>query len=333
MNTFSSILNTIQQGQFSPVYLLMGEEPYFIDQISDRLMARVVEEHARDFDMTVLYGKDTNVDQILEAVKRYPMLGNQQLIIVREAQYLERSIDQLASYCAKPQAQTVLVLCYKYKKVDQRKKVVKNITQNGIVFLSKALYDDKVPSWIAERATHFKLSLAQTSLGMLAAYLGSDLGKIDRELEKLSLALGESTEVTPALIEKHIGFSKAFNVFELQKALGARNLHLAYRIVQYMAQNPNQHPITVTVSTLFSFFQKLFMYHSLPSPSQAAKALGVHPFFVKDYEAASKKFSLRQTAQVFTVLQTIDRKSKGVGAHNYPVSELMKEMVLKIVSV
>lgn len=332
MNEVSSIQNAILKGEFAPVYLLMGEEPYFIDQISNLLLERVVEESARDFDSTIFYGKETHPDQILEAAKRYPMLGAHQLVVVREAQYLDRSLDKLTDYCTQPQPQTVLVLCYKYKKIDQRKKIAKAIANSGVVFTSKPLYDDKIPSWIATRSKQYQLDFTPQSSGMLASYLGSDLGKIDRELEKLSLAVPAQSQISPELIEQHIGFSKSFNAFELQKALGVRDLQHAFRIVQYIAQNPNQHPFVLIVSTLFSFFQKLFMYHSLSSKAEAAKTLGVHPFFIRDYEKAAQKFTLKQTAQVFTILKEIDLKSKGVGANNYRTDELLKEMVLKIVS-
>ena len=311
----------------------MGTEPFFIDQITAALMGTVVDEMARDFDTTVVYGKETTVDQIVEAAKRFPMMGAHQLIVVKEAQYLDRSIDQLASYCAAPQPQSVLVLCYKHKKLDKRKKVYKTIASNGQILETKPLYDNQVGGWIEQRGKGYGFSFQPQALAMLVAYLGSDLGKIDKELEKLTNSVPSGTEITPEVIEQNIGYSKDFNSFELQNALGQRNLALCYRIVKYMGNNPSQHPFPLTISVVFNFFQKLFMFHGIKNPADAHRVLGVSPYFVKDYQAAAQKYSMRQTAKVLQLLNEYDLKSKGVGASNLPLEELMKEMVLKIVSV
>ena len=311
----------------------MGTEPFFIDQITAALMGTVVDEMARDFDTTVVYGKETTVDQIVEAAKRFPMMGAHQLIVVKEAQYLDRSIDQLASYCAAPQPQSVLVLCYKHKKLDKRKKVYKSIASNGQILETKPLYDNQVGGWIEQRGKGYGFSFQPQALAMLVAFLGSDLGKIDKELEKLTNTVPSGTEITPEVIEQNIGYSKDFNSFELQNALGQRNLALCYRIVKYMGNNPSQHPFPLTISVVFNFFQKLFMFHGIKNPADAPRVLGVSPYFVKDYQAAAQKYSMRQTAKVLQLLNEYDLKSKGVGASNLPLEELMKEMVLKIVSV
>ena len=311
----------------------MGTEPFFIDQITAALMGTVVDEMARDFDTTVVYGKETTVDQIVEAAKRFPMMGAHQLIVVKEAQYLDRSIDQLASYCAAPQPQSVLVLCYKHKKLDKRKKVYKTIASNGQILETKPLYDNQVGGWIEQRGKGYGFSFQPQALAMLVAFLGSDLGKIDKELEKLTNSVPSGTEITPEVIEQNIGYSKDFNSFELQNALGQRNLALCYRIVKYMGNNPSQHPFPLTISVVFNFFQKLFMFHGIKNPADAPRVLGVSPYFVKDFQAAAQKYSMRQTAKVLQLLNEYDLKSKGVGASNLPLEELMKEMVLKIVSV
>lgn len=311
----------------------MGTEPFFIDQITAALMGTVVDQMARDFDTTVVYGKETTVDQIVEAAKRFPMMGAHQLIVVKEAQYLDRSIDQLASYCAAPQPQSVLVLCYKHKKLDKRKKVYKTIASNGQILETKPLYDNQVGGWIEQRGKGYGFSFQPQALAMLVAFLGSDLGKIDKELEKLTNSVPSGTEITPEVIEQNIGYSKDFNSFELQNALGQRNLALCYRIVKYMGNNPSQHPFPLTISVVFNFFQKLFMFHGIKNPADAPRVLGVSPYFVKDYQAAAQKYSMRQTAKVLQLLNEYDLKSKGVGASNLPLEELMKEMVLKIVSV
>lgn len=311
----------------------MGSEPYFIDQITDALLATVVEETARDFDTTIVYGKETTVDQIIEAAKRFPMMGNYQLIVVKEAQYLDRTIDQLLNYCSSPQTQSVLVLCYKHKNLDKRKKVYKAIAKVGQILDTKPLYENQVGGWIAQRGKFYGLSFQPQSLAMLVAFLGSDLGKIDKELMKLTHSAAKGVEITPEHIEQYIGYSKDFNSFELQKALGQRNLAMSYRIVKYMGNNPSQHPFPLTIAVVFNFFQKLFMFHGLKSNTDAPKVLGVSPYFIKDYQAAAEKYSMRQSARVLQLLKEYDLKSKGVGAQNMPMEELMKEMVLKIVSV
>lgn len=311
----------------------MGTEPFFIDQVTDQLQAKVVEESARDFDCTILYGKETNIDQIVEAAKRFPMMGDRQLIVVREAQYLDRSIEKLESYALNPHSQTVLVLCYKHKVLDKRKKIVKAIADKGMVLTTKPLYDNQIGGWVAEAAKGFDFRFHPHALALLISFLGNDLGKIHKALEKLTHTLEKGSEITPEHIETYFDYSKDFNSFELQKALGQRNLSQAYRIVQYMAVNASQHPFPLTISVVFNFFQKLFMYHGLARTSDAAKVLGVSPYFVKDYQAAAQKYDMKQTAKVLQLLHEFDLKSKGVGAQNIPLEELMKEMILRIVSV
>ncbi len=311
----------------------MGKEAFFIDQITERLMSRVVEESARDFDLTVLYGKETTADQIIEAAKRFPMMGQQQLIVVREAQYLERNFDQLTPYFSHPQAQTVLVLCYKHKQLDKRKKAYKAIAKVGVILDAKPLYENQIGNWIVQEAKQYDFRFHPHAIALLIAFLGTDLGKISKEIEKLSLNIALGSEVTPDHIETYIGYSKEFNSFELQNALGQRNLSHAFRIVQYMAGNSSQHPFPLTVTVVFNFFQKLFMYHGLSVPADAPSILGISPFFIKDYQIAAQKYTMKQTAAVLGILKEFDLKSKGVGAQNLPHEELMKEMILKIVSV
>ena len=311
----------------------MGAESFLIDQVADKLLQTLVDESARDFDLSIFYGKDTSIDHIIETAKRYPMVGARQLILVREAQYLDRSIDQLLAYAQSPQSQTVLVLCYKHKKLDKRKKVVKAIMEKGVVLETKPLYDNQVSSWILQRATHFGFKCQPHASALLTSFLGNDLGKLNNAFEKLSYSLPAHTEISPDHIERYIGYSKAYNNFELQNALGQRNLSMALRIVQYMAENPTQNPFQLTLTVMFNFFQKLFIFHGLPNPADAAKVLGVNPYFIGDYKAAAKVYSMKQTAAVMTILRDFDLKSKGVGANNAPLDALLKEMILSIVSV
>lgn len=333
MKETNQILSQIKRAEYAPVYLLMGTEPYFIDQVSNALIENVVDETARDFDLTIMYGKESHPDQIIEAAKRFPMLGKHQLIVVKEAQYLDRTLELLIPYLESPQPQTILVICYKNKVVDKRKKIYKAFQSAGVVLSTKPLYENQVAQWISEEVKNNNLKITPQSSALLIAYLGTELGKINSELNKLKHNLESNSEITPDLIERHIGISKDFNSFELQKALVTRNISHCYRIIQSMSANPSQHPLPLIIGALFNFFQRLFMFHSLSSTDDAPKILGVSPFFIKDYQSASQHFSMRQTAKVLEVLKEFDLKSKGVGADNLPLKELLKEMVLKIGSI
>ena len=235
MKDINQILSSIKKGDYAPVYLLMGTEPFFIDQVTKVLSSHVVEEQARDFDSTIFYGKEILPEQIIETAKRFPMMGSHQLVVVREAQYLDKTIDFLVPYLENPQSQTVLVLCYKHKKLDKRKKSYKAIAKSGVVLETKPLYDNQVADWIKDRGLRYGFNFHPHAPPLLVSFLGTDLSKIDKELEKLSNRVEEGEEITPAIIEKHIGYSKDFNGFELQKSLGKRDLEHSFRIIRYMA--------------------------------------------------------------------------------------------------
>lgn len=325
-------MSSIKKGSFAPIYLLMGTEPFFIDQVTNLLLNCVVDEHARDFDSTILYGKETLPEQIIETAKRFPMMGSHQLVVVREAQYLDRSMDSLLPYLENPQAQTVLIFCYKHKKLDKRKKSYKSIAKSGVILETKPLYQDQVATWIKDRGLKYNFNFHPDAIPLLVSFLGTNLGKIDKELQKLCNQVTQGQEITPSIIEKYIGYSKDFNGFELQKALGKRDLEHSFRIIRYMASNFKKHPITLTITILFNFFQKLLLFQGLPSPSKAPAVLGVSPYFVKDYQAAASFYSMKQIAQVIGHIKEADMKSKGVGAQNIPTEELLKELIIKIIS-
>ncbi len=331
MKNINNTLNSIKERKFVPIYLLMGTEPFFIDQIANALSTHVVEEHAKDFDYTIFYGKETRPEQIIEAAKRFPMMGKKQLIIIREAQYLDSSIESLTPYFEHPQEQTVLVLCYKHKKLDKRKKSYKAIDKKGVIVETKPLYENQAIDWIREQGLHYGINFHPQSLPLLISFLGTDLSKINKELEKLSSRVEKGGEITPVHIEKHIGYSKDFNVFELQKALGKRDLVHSLLIIKYMTSNNKKHPIVLTISGLFSFFQKLLLFHGVSSSSNAATVLGVNPYFLKDYQAAARFYSMKQVAQIIEYIKEADFKSKGLGAQNLSEEELLKELIIKIV--
>ncbi len=333
MHTVQSILNEIKAGDIRPLYFLMGEEAFFIDQISTFIETSVLDETQRGFDQTVLYGKDTSVDAILSCAKRFPMLAARQVIVVKEAQNLSRTIEDLLPYVKNPQQTTTLVICYKYKSIDKRKALYKALSKAHVVFESKKIYDSNIPSWISGELQKMNLKITPKASYLLSEFLGNDLAKISNELSKLQLVMGDNDLITPELIQINIGISKDFNNFELQKAIAQLDQKKAYQIVRYFSQNPNQHPMVLTVATLYSFFLKLMILHTVNdrNPKVLSRAIGVNPYFLNDYTAAAKNFPMRRISSVFQTLRTIDVKSKGVGANLKPL-DLYQELIFRILS-
>ncbi|MBS9773573.1 MAG: DNA polymerase III subunit delta [Tenacibaculum sp.] len=331
MNEIKNIVEDIKNGNLKPIYLLMGEEPYYIDKISGFIEENVLNEADKGFDQLVLYGRDVSVEDIVGSAKRYPMMAERQVIIVKEAQDLSKTIDKLESYAENPHQTTVLVLNYKYKKLDKRKKLYKVIAKNGLIYESKKLYENQVADWIVRVLSGKKYKIEPKASQMLVEFLGTDLTKIANELNKLTSVLQENTIINAGHIEENIGISKDFNNFELRKAIGQLNVVKANRIINYFAQNPKDNPLVVTISLLNSFFTQLLQYHGLKDKSKisVAKALGVNPYFVGDYVEASKNYPMRKVSQIITLLREADVKSKGVGA-NQTHSDILKELLFKI---
>ena len=310
----------------------MGEESYYIDQISAYIDKNLLSEEEKGFNQVVLYGRDVTIEDIVSQAKRYPMMAERQVVIVKEAQALSRDIDKLESYAANPQTSTVLVICYKYKKLDKRKKVYKLIAKSGVVFESKRLYENQVGDWIRRVMSGKGYVVEPKAAHMLVEFLGTDLSKIYNELEKLMLILPDGSTVTPLVIEENIGISKDFNNFELRKAVGEKDILKAHRIINYFAQNPKDNPMVVTIALLFGFFQQLLIYHGLPSTDKAsvAKALGVNPYFVSEYVTASRNYPMKKVSYIINLLRDADVKSKGVGAYNLSQGDLLKELLVGI---
>jgi len=332
MDKVRQIVSDIKNGNAKPIYFLMGDEPYYIDAISNYIEKNVLSEEEKGFNQMVLYGRDVSVSDIVDNAKRYPMMAEKQVVIVKEAQDLSRTIDQLESYANQPQPTTILVICYKYKKLDKRKKAYKAIAKNGVIFESKRLYDNQVPDWIRKVLAGKKYTISPKASQMLVEFLGTDLGKINNELEKLRLVIPQGTEITPTHIEENIGISKDYNNFELRSAIGERNVLKVNSIINYFAQNPKDNPTVVTVSLVYTFFAQLLKYHAATDKSKfaVAKILGVNPFFVKDYQVAARNYPMKKVSQVISLLREADLKSKGVGATNLSQGDLLKELLFKI---
>lgn len=310
----------------------MGEEPYYIDKLSAYIEENILTEDEKGFNQTVLYGRDVTMEDVISTSKRYPMMADKQVVIVKEAQDLSKNIDKLENYADNPMPSTVLVFCYKYKTLDKRKKVTKNLTKNGLVYESKKLYENQVGDWIKRVLQGKNYAIEPKAAAMLVEFLGTDLSKINNELEKLQIILPKGSTITPKIIEENIGFSKDFNVFELRKALGERNQLKAYQIAHYFAENPKDNPMVVTTSLVFAFFSNVLQYHGLKdkSPKNVAAVLKVNPYFLSDYNVALKNYPMKKVSQIVAALRDIDVKSKGVGANSLSNSDLLKEMLIKI---
>jgi DNA polymerase-3 subunit delta len=332
MDEVIKIVNDIKAGNIKPIYFLMGEEPYYIDKLAEYIEKNILSEEEKGFNQTVLYGRDVTVDDVVSAAKRYPMMADRQVIIVKEAQDLSRTIDKLETYASNPMETTVLVFCYKYKTLDKRKKVTKLLSQKGLVYESKKLYENQVGDWIKRVLSGKGYTIEPKANAMLVEFLGTDLSKINNELEKLQIILPKGTAITPTHIEENIGFSKDYNVFELRKAIGERNQIKAYKIAENFAHNPKDYPLVMTTGLVFGFFIQLLKYHGLKdkNPKNVATAIGVNPYFLKEYDLAIKNYPMKKVSQVVSALRDIDVKSKGVGANALPQSDLLKEMLYKI---
>lgn len=329
--TYEEIISNLQKKIYHPIYFLMGEETYFIDKISDYIADNVLAEAEKGFNQTILYGKDTEPNTIIDNARRFPMMSNYQVIIVREAQNIKK-IEDLETYAKNPLNSTILVINYKYKTLDKRKTFAKLIDQKGVLFESKKIYDNQLPAWISSYLKNQQYSITPQAAAMISEYLGADLGKVANELDKLIISLPAGTQITPDHIERNIGISKEFNVYELQNALGERDLLKANRIINYFGSNPASNPVPVVISSLYSYFSKILNYHFLEDKSQnnVASVLQVHPFFVKTYVAAAKNYNIKKLVEIVSILREYDMKSKGFGNTSTSPADLQREMIYRI---
>lgn len=334
LDEVKQLVTDIKNRKLKPIYFLMGEEPYYIDRISDFIEDTVLSEEERGFNQMVLYGRDVTVEDIVSNAKRFPMMAEYQVVIVKEAQDLSRTIEKLAQYAENPQPTTILVVNYKYKKIDKRKALYKTLKKTGVVYESKKLYENQVADWIRRVLSPKKYDISPKAAQMLVEFLGTDLSKINNELEKLQIILPKGTQITPDHIEENIGISKDYNNFELRKAVGERNAEKAFKIVKYFGENPKDNPMVVTVSLLFNFFSQLLQFHGLndKSPRSVASALKINPYFVNEYIDAARNYPMRKVSMVVATLREFDVKGKGVGANAVPQGDLLKELLVRILN-
>ena len=330
LDDYKKLLPEIRAGKFKPAYLLHGEEAYFIDRVAQEIERHALQEHEHDFDLTILYGRDTNAEQVRDACLRYPMMAAHHVVILREAQtWRPDQWDKLEPYVKNPSPTTILVIGHKHKKVDGRKGFTKSIGKTGIVFQSDKLREEKLPAWIQAFVKHSGRSISVKEAQLLADHLGSDLGKVTGEVEKLCLVCEPGGTVTADLIQRYVGISKEFNVFELQNALGARDRLKAQRIAHYFAQDAKDHPLVLTLGSLNTWCGKLALVHAGVGMDQNALAasLKVPPFFVRDYVQQARNFTPVQLRRVQHHLRDCDLRSKGLGSASASDGELLQELI------
>ena len=312
----------------------MGEEEFYIDNITNLFIEDVLTDEEKQFNLNILYGKETSIDQIISICKKYPLMSKYQIVLVKEAQDLSRTFDGLIDYFKKPLESTILIINYKHKSIDKRKSSFKELKKNAKVFESKKLYDNQVQNWISDTVNSVGFSIDRKSVSLINEHLGNSLSKISNEIDKLLEIKKKEKIIELDDIEKYIGISKEFNNFELRKALGEKNYNKAFQIAQYFSENPNANPIVVTISIIFDFFNKLLIFHSNIelNDTKIASLLGINPFFIKEYKTASTNYDLKQVVRIISILRDYDMFSKGVGVKKAD-SSLLKEMVVKIINV
>ena len=329
--TFEQIISDIHNKKYAPIYFLMGEEPYFIDVISDTIEDEVLDETEKAFNQIVVYGRDVDIDTVATHAKSFSMMGGYMVVIVKEAQDL-KNIEDFEKYLDVIPPTTILVFDYKYKKLDKRRALAKKIDKMGVLFESKKLYESNIPGWIQSYLGEKGYSITPKVTQMLTDFLGTDLHKVRNELDKLIIALPKSKKIDDADVERNIGISKDYNVFELQNAIGRRDIMRANQIVNYFGDNGKDNPLLVTAISLYGYFTKILKVHYATDPSQnaLASALGVNPFFVRDYQLAARNFSIADCVKCIAVLREFDLKSKGYNSGETSEKDLYREMIFKL---
>lgn len=337
MSELKKMITSFKKDGYKPVYFLMGEEPYFIDFLSDHFTNNVISEEEKSFNQIVLYGKDVSVNDIMSQARQYPFMGDKMLVVIKEAQELVKTIDQFAAYFKSVQPSTILVFCYKYKTLDKRKELYKTLSKSEFaeIFESNKLKDYQVEGWIKTLISDEKLEIEPKAVAMLVEFLGNDLSKISNEIDKLKIILKNDKLITADLVEENIGISKEYNNFELINAVAYKNEAKAFGIAKYFALNTKNNPFVVTTSLLYNFFSKLLQYHGMvyknagANPADIAKQLGINQYGLKDYQAASKIYPMKKVSQVIAVIREIDLKGKGVNG-SLSHDDLLKELLIKV---
>jgi DNA polymerase III subunit delta len=334
---YHEILKDVKSNTYAPIYWLQGEEPFFIDSIGDYIEQHALDESLKGFNQTVLYGKENKIIDILNHARQFPMMAERRVVLVKEAQDIadlnrEEGEKALTAYLEKPNISTVLVFCYKYKTIDARKKLAKELEKACVVLAEKKIYDNKVPEWIKVFASDLQLKLSEKAVYMLSEHIGNNLERIHNELKKVKVNLPGDTVVDEHHIQRFVGISKDFNEFELQKAIGMKDHKKAFQIVQYFGANTKSHPVIPLLVILFTYFTKLLLLHknNQASDDELARKIGVSPFFVKEYKVAARNYSAMMVIRNIHLLKNADLQVKGVTSNSISEEDLMKELVYKL---
>lgn len=328
--TYEDIAKDIKNGKFAPVYLLMGEEDYYIDRISDYIVEKALDENEKEFNLTIMYGLDTDMASVVNNAKRYPMMSEHQVVVVKEAQNL-RSWEELSFYMQKPLTSTILVFCYKHGTMDRRKKIVAEIEKNGVVFESKKLKENLLPGFITTYMKRRKMEIDDTAAQLMAEFVGNDLNRLAGELDKLIITMPKDrNRITPVEIERNIGISKDYNNFELKNALITKDTLKANKIVKYFSDNPKSNPLQPTLALLFNYFSNLMVAYYAPERTEngVAAYLGLKsPWLAKEYIAGMKAYTGVKVMNIITQIRLCDARSKGIGNVSLSPGELLRELV------
>jgi DNA polymerase-3 subunit delta len=329
--TFEAILKDIKNKKFAPLYYLCGEESYYIDLLVDAIEEHSLSESEKSFNMSILYGADVDVKRLMDECMRLPMMAPRQVVIVKEAHQIKK-IEEFEKYVLKPNPSTLLVLASKSKFPDKRKNFSKSLLKSGVVLETKRLYDNQVPAWIENYISSLGFKASPDAVQLLADYLGTEISVITNEVSKLILNKNKGEQITLDDIEKNVGISKDFNVFELQKALCFKDKTTSYRIANYFEANKKNNPLVVTLSNLQTLFTTIFQMQHLSKIDDASlmSNFRLWPALVPQYKAALKNYKMRKTEDVLMDIATFDLRSKGVGNTNVEEGALLKELISKI---
>ncbi len=328
---YKEIASSIKNKSLQPIYFLAGNESYYIDQITNKFANNILSKEEKEFNLTILYGKDTVIENIISEAKQFPFNSNKRVVIIKEAQHI-KNIELLDRYIKNPQTTTILIIAYKDKTIDKRKKFWKNVQKKCILFESKKLYENQIPEWIIYYLKQKGYKIENNAAEILTENMGNNLSKISNELEKLMLIVNKKDKINTDTIEKHIGISKDYNLFELQNALAYKDVLKANRIIQNFSYNTKNYHIIPIISSMFFFFQKIIIIHFLNTnnTNTISKEININPFFVKQYQEAKARYSKKQLFYIFKLLNEYDLRSKGVKNKSTNQSELLRELVFKI---
>ena len=335
MSEYNKLINDINNRKFSPIYLIHGQENYFSDKIIKLLVSKVINEDAVDFDLKKIYGKKSDENQeseVIDFIKRFPLSGDYNLVVVKDSKNLSNDFNSIISYLENLNSKSILVLAFN-ENIDKRKKIYKSSQKNGIVFESKKIYENQVYKWIEDQCALMSLNLHPNSIKIISDFTGNDLSQIDNELEKLKLNSKKEQIITPDEVENIIGFSKEYNFFELTKVIGKNDLNKTLEIVSYMSKNGKKYPVPLIVATVYSFFNKLFVYHSIDNKKEASKILGINPYFIEEYHQASALYPMKRISKIFDYLLEADKRSKGINFDATNSEAILNDLVYKIFTV